>query len=84
MMIVYILCGSILYFLIAGLVSGLLNSVIPIDEFDDDDDATWFPIVLGIFWPLVFPLYLLYLAYKKGWSLMESFLNKKSEIDRKP
>lgn len=79
-MIIVIILSTLVYFLVAGLVSGLLDSVIPKEEFYDDDDATGFSIVLGIFWPLVLPLYLLYLAYKKGWSLMESFLNKKSEI----
>lgn len=81
MMVVYIILGALAYFLVAGLVTGLLNKVMPADDLDD---VTGLAIVFGVIWPLFIPFYLLYLAYEKGWNLMESFLEKKPEINRKP
>ncbi len=49
-MILIIILSALAYFLVAGLVTGLLNKVMPMDDLDD---VTGLAIVFGIIRPLL-------------------------------
>ena len=64
MMIVYIICGIVLYFLIAGIIGGLFVK-------DVDEDAELLVIFLSSIWPIALPFYILGKIYFFGKRIIE-------------
>ena len=67
---IYIICGIILYFLIAGIIGGLLGKYIP------DEDAELLVIFLSGIWPITLPFCILGKIYFLGMEIIKKMLNK--------
>ena len=67
---IYIICGIILYFLIAGIIGGLLGKYIP------DEDAELLVIFLSGIWPITLPFCILGKIYFLGMEIIKKMLSK--------
>lgn len=67
---IYIICGIVLYFLIAGIIGGLLGKYIP------DEDAELLVIFLSGIWPITLPFCILGKIYFLGMEIIKKMLNK--------
>ena len=67
---IYIICGIVLYFLIAGVIGGLLGKYIP------DEDAELLVIFLSGIWPITLPFCILGKIYFLGMEIIKKMLNK--------
>jgi TRAP-type C4-dicarboxylate transport system permease large subunit len=69
MTVVYIVCGILLYFLVAGITTAILGRALP-------EDAELLAIFLSAIWPLALPVYILGQVFGLGRTLTEKLLNR--------
>lgn len=66
---VYIVCGILLYFLVAGITTAILGRELP-------KDAELLAIFLSAIWPVALPFYILGCVFTFGRHLTEKLLNR--------